>query len=124
MKQILKYLIFIMIGIILYSYINSYNTFSIGIPSEYYNYVLDVLKLRKNKLEDEKARYMVLNLITLNQYDNRITNLQDTIDRIDMLITELTNNPEGIDEDRLIQIDNAEFFNLFFRPCAAAHLRV
>jgi len=30
MKQILKYLIFIMFGIILYSYINSYNTFSIG----------------------------------------------------------------------------------------------
>ena len=32
MKQILKYIIFIMIGIIIYSYINSYNTFSIGIP--------------------------------------------------------------------------------------------
>lgn len=34
MKQILKYLIFIMIGIIIYSYINSYNTFSIGIPPQ------------------------------------------------------------------------------------------
>lgn len=32
MKQILKYIIFIMIGIIIYSYINSYNTFSVGIP--------------------------------------------------------------------------------------------
>ncbi len=32
MKQILKYIIFIIIGIIIYSYINSYNTFSIGIP--------------------------------------------------------------------------------------------
>jgi len=31
MKQILKYLIFIIIGIILYIYINSYNTFSIGV---------------------------------------------------------------------------------------------
>lgn len=31
MKQILKYLIFIIFGIILYSYINSYNTFSIGV---------------------------------------------------------------------------------------------
>lgn len=120
----LKYVIFIMIGIILYLLYNSYNTFSIGIPSEYYNYVLDVLKLRKNNLEEEKARYMVLNLITPHQYDNRITNLQDTIDRINMLITELTNDPEGIDEDRLIQIDNAEFFNLFLRRCAARPLRI
>jgi hypothetical protein len=36
MKQILKYLIFIMIGIIIYSYINIYDTFSIGIPDQRY----------------------------------------------------------------------------------------
>ena len=46
MKQILKYLIFIMIGIIIYSYINSYNTFSIGIPVFDYSFVNNIYTQR------------------------------------------------------------------------------
>lgn len=38
----MKYLLFIIIGIILFLLYNRINKFSIGVPTEYYDYVLDV----------------------------------------------------------------------------------
>lgn len=124
MKQILKYLIFIMIGIIIYSYINSYNTFSIGIPSEYYNYVLDLLRNRKRQLIYEQTEYTRDHPNQDINNDDFLRNLYNSINILDLQIQELVRDRDIITEDRLTQIDNREFFNLFFRPCAAAHLRV
>ena len=61
MKQILKYLIFIMIGIILYSYINSYNTFSIGIPVFDYSFVNNIYTQRISIIQQniEHIEYML-----------------------------------------------------------------
>jgi len=116
----LKYLIYIIIGIILYLYTNSYNTFSIGIPTEYYDYVLSMLRARKEKLKNDKASVMILNYINPNpENTNQIGILENDITQIDVLIQELIDNPNGITDDRLIQIDNTEFFNIFIRRCAA-----
>lgn len=54
-----------------------------------------------------------------NENTIRIDNLENDINQIDLLIQELIDNPNGITDDRLIQIDNTEFFNIFIRRCAA-----
>jgi len=63
---------------------------------------------------------MILNLMNFNNENTiRIDNLENDINQIDLLIQELIDNPNGITDDRLIQIDNTEFFNIFIRRCAA-----
>ena len=140
MKQILKYLIFIMIGIILYSYINSYNTFSIGIPVFNYSFVNDIytqririiqqniehiesmLSVRHNVGTGGRFTTRIIDEEYIQEYNNQLRILRnrlEEIQRYDILQEDATN-----DEITLLYAILLNDYHQYMDPYCAANHRI
>ena len=140
MKQILKYVIFIMIGIILYSYINSYNTFSIGIPVFDYSFVNDIytqrisiiqqniehienmLSVRHNVGTGGRFTIEILDEEYIQEYNNQLRILNDRlqeIQRYDMLQEDATD-----DEITLLHAILLNDYHQYMDPYCATNHRI
>ena len=140
MKQILKYLIFIMIGIILYSYINSYNTFSIGIPVFNYSFVNDIytqririiqqniehiesmLSVRHNVETGGRFTTRIIDEEYIQEYNNQLRILRNRLEEIqkyDILQEDATN-----DEITLLYAILLNDYHQYMDPYCAANHRI